>query len=263
MNPIPETLGRQTADAINALLAGSDRFRDWGAPEIQALLPVIAKLQKADARQAFILYGSLAAICGDIDKALEYYRKALQLPDQSETKHEFWVSLGNLGLYSKATEIGSWLLEPKRGFFPRVWQQAVSTGLVREAWKHLSEAEKLFPDLAKVDFSTLERAVQVMEKRQISDEDIVSVLNLMGEVQRAHRIMYSGALISNLRVMNPPEDPPYLYFAIPLDASVTEIQTMNRELTNLLIERLAKGAFPQGVVAAFAKAAPAELRAAA
>jgi len=122
---------------------------------------------------------------------------------------------------------------------------------------------KTYPELSEVDFSALKGIALLMEARGLTDQDVISVLDLMGEIQRAHRIMFSGGLVSILKVMRPPEDPPYLYFTIQLDASVDEIHAMNRELARLVVERLPEGAFPQGMVASFAKAYPVELRAAA
>ncbi|HXM83635.1 MAG TPA: hypothetical protein VN929_17115 [Burkholderiales bacterium] len=263
MNQIPQTLGGEVTADINALISESDRLRDWNAPEIQVLLRRIEKLQKVDARDAFVRFGALAAICGNVDALFEYYRKALLLPGEAETKHEIWVSMGNAGLYSQAQEIGTWLLDPKRGFFPKIWEEAVSIGQVLAVWNRLQEAKRTYPDLSDVDFSLLERAAAVMRERKLTDENIGSILNLMGDIQRAHRIMFSGTLASILKVLRPPDDPPYLYFAMPLDASVGEIHAMNRELARLVVEKLPEGAFPQGMVASFAKAPPVELRAAA
>jgi len=263
MDNVPQTLATEAVDALNALIEESDRFRDWNAPEIQTLVRTLEKLQKVDAREAFIRFGAIAAICGNVDGVFEYYKKALLLPGAPETKHEFWVSLANVGLYSKAQEIGSWLLEPKRGFFQKVWERAVAMGHVLDVWNRLSDAKKTYPDLSQVDFSTVENAAALMEARGLSDQDIVSVLDLMGEIQRAHRIMFSGRLVSILRVMRPPDDPAYLYFAIPLEVSVSEIHAMNRELARLVVERLSDGAFPQGMVASFTKAYRIELLAAA
>jgi hypothetical protein len=75
--------------------------------------------------------------------------------------------------------------------------------------------------------------------------------------------MFAGQLVSILKVIRPPEDPAYLYFAMQLDASFDEIHAMNRELARLVVEKLPAGAFPQGMVATFSKAYPTELRAAA
>ena len=263
MITVPQTLGNEVGEAINALLKESDRFRNWDDIEVQALVHAIKKLQKVDARQAFIRFGGLAAICGKVDDVVMYYDKALLLPGEAGTKREYWVSLGNVGLYSKAHEIGRWLLDPKRGFFAKIWDLAVSFGQVFTVWDRLPEAKKTYPDLTEVDFSLIERAAAVMESRGLTDEAIASVFDLMGEIQRLHGIMFSGTLVSSLKVMQPPEDPAYLYFALPLDASVDEIHTMNRELTKLVVERLSEGAFPEGLVATFAKAHLIELRAAA
>jgi len=263
MIKVPQTLAGETAEALNALIAESDRFRDWNAAEIQSLVRATEKLQKVDARQAFIRFGAIAAICGNVDGLFEYFKKALLLPGELETKHEFFVSLANAGLYGKAQEIGSWLLDPRRGFFPKIWQRAASMGQILAVWNRLPDAKKTYPDLSDVDFSNLDRAVAVMKQHQLSDQHIVSIFDLMGEIQRAHKIMFSGALISILRVMRPPEDPPYLYFAIPLDANVSEIHAMNRELARVVVAKLPEGAFPHGMVASFAKAHPVELLAAA
>lgn len=263
MNNLPQTIATEVSDAINALLVKSERFRDWNDAEIQALVPQIENLQKVDAREAFIRFGALAAICGNVDDVFAYYDKALRLPGEAETKHEFWTSMGNAGLYRKAQEIGSWLLDPKRGFFPKVWQQAIGMGKVLEVSNRWSDAKKTYPDLAGVDFSNVENAVAIMGTHGLRDQDIVSVLDLMGEIQRAHRIMYAGKLVSILRVMCPTDDPPYLYFTIPLDTNVGEIHAMNRDLARLVVERLPEGAFPQGITASFAKAEPLALSAAA
>lgn len=263
MNNVPKTLSDEVVGAINALIHGSDRFRDWSSTEVQSLRPEIKRLQKVDARDAFVRFGALAAICGEVDLMHENFGKALQLPGELATKHEYWVSVVNAALYKEAKEIGTWLLDPKRGFFQEIWRKAVCLGQVREVWNRLEEAKRTFPELSDVDFSGLKQAASVMEQRRLTDNDIISVLDLMGEVQRAHRIMFSGIWVSNLRVIRPPEEPPYLYFTIPLAADVSEIHAMNRELIRLILEKLPDGAFPGGMVSCFAKAHAVELRAAA
>ena len=262
MSQIPDTLTQEVVKTLNALIATSDRFRDWDSLEIQSLLAAIRKLQKVDARSAFVRFGGVAAICGNVEALLDYYGKALQHPDELETKHEFWVSLGNAGLYKEASQLGTWLLDPRRGFFPKIWDRAVSMGQVLETWNRLSDATKTYPGLNDLDFSLLQLAASVMTQRNLTDEEIISVFALVGEVQRAHRIMFAGPRPSYLKVMRPPEDPPYLYFTVPLAANVAEIHAMNRELTKLIVEKLPTGAFPSGMVVGFTKA-HAELRAAA
>ena len=254
MNIVPQTLAIEVGDAINRFINENDRFRNWNDPEVQTVVRMIEKLQKVDAREAFVRFGTLAAICGNVDEVFEYFDRALRLPGELETKHEFFVSLANTGLYSKAQEVGNWLLDPKRGFFPKVWQRAISLGKILEVWNRLPEARRTYPDLSQIDFSTVDNAVVVMSTHGLSDQDIGSVLDLLGEVQRAHRIMFSGTLASILRVMRPPEDPTYLYFTIPLEAGVDEIHAMNRALATLVVERLPEGVFPQGMVASFGKA---------
>lgn len=263
MTKVPKTLAVECNDAVNALLAESDRFRDWDSDEIQSIVQAVERLKKADAREAYIRLGCVATVCGDVDRLFEYYGKALLLQDVQNTKHDLWVSLANAGLYRKAQEVGSWLLDPRRGFFPSIWQLASSRGQILEVWSRLSDAMKTYPELSEVDFSALKDVVSLMEARGLTDQDVISVLDLMGEIQRSHRIMFHGVFVSIPKEMRPPDDPPYLYFTIPVDVSVDELHAMNRELAKHVVEKLPDGAFPQGMVAAFTKAEPLVLRAAA
>ena len=133
---VPQTLATEVGDALNALIKESDRFRNWDDAEVQTVLPAIKKLQKVDAREAFVRFGSLAAICGNVDDMFAYYHKALLLPGEVETKHEFFASLGNAGLYSKAQEIAvgcsiqGGVFSPKCGSEPSAWAKSLRYGIV-------------------------------------------------------------------------------------------------------------------------------------
>jgi hypothetical protein len=239
---LTQTIADETTDALNALVQESDRFRDWDTIEVRAFVRELETLKKVDARRAFVLFGSFAAICGKVDEVSEYFSKALRLTNDLHTRGEFWKSFVNVGLYGKAHEIGIWLLDPNRGFFPSFWQMAVSAGQLRATWNRLSDAKKTYPEeLSQADFSMLESAIAVLDAHGLSDHDVASVFDLMGEIQRTHRIMFAGQFASKLRVMRPPDDEPYLYFTIPLNASISEIHTMNRELAKLIVERLPAG----------------------
>lgn len=263
MIKIPQTIANETVEGFNALLREGDGFRKWNAPEIQALRKQVGMLQKVDAREAFVRFGEIAAISGEVDLVLEYFHKALQHPDKPKTNHDFWGALSNVGMYGKAHELGNWLLDPRRGFFQKIWQRAVAMGQVRAVWDRLHDAKKTFPELSQSNFSEVEEAAELMSANKINDSDISCVLDLMGEIQRTHGIMFSGDFVTTLRIMRPPEDPKYLYFSLSLKSDVVEIHAMNRELAKLVVEKLPEGAFPRGVVASFVKANPLELRAAA
>ncbi len=256
MSGIPQTIGLDISKGINELIRSSDRFRDWNSPEILALRDDCDKLQKIEAARAFIHRGALAAICGEVEQIFTFFKKALDHPDPVTTKFEFWTSLSNVGMYKSAAELGSWLLVPRRGKFLQVWERAISLGYLRETAVGLIEAQKMFrEELASVDFSLLNNSLKVMDERSLQDADIISVFDLMGEVQRAHRIMFAGDFfVTKFRVMRPPEDLPYLFFSLPIDAGVEEVHQMNRELLKLVVERLPGGAFPGGIVTSFAKA---------
>ena len=74
----PKTLADETLAALNALINESDRWRDWTSAEVQALIRTAEKLQRVDARVAFVHLGSVAAICGELDRLVEFYTKALR-----------------------------------------------------------------------------------------------------------------------------------------------------------------------------------------
>lgn len=254
MNPVPQTLFNEIGDALNAIILQSDKFRNWEDPEIQSIVNAIDKLKKVDARAAFTRLGAVAAICGRVDDVLAYYAKARLLPDLEATKREFYTSMCNAGLYVEAYEIGNWLLDPKRGFFPALWKRAACFGQILEVVNRLADAKKTYLELSKEDFSVVDSAATVMRSRGLSDQDIGAVFGLMGVIQRKHGIMFAGYFGSVIKVVRPPEDQPYIYMTIPLDESVEFVHSMNRDLTKLVVEKLPNGAFPQGLVMSFAKA---------
>lgn len=262
MKKLPQTIGQEVVEQLNELICKSDRFRDWDSREIQLLRHRIRELQKVDARDAFVSFGALAALCGRVDDVREYLRKALNLPDHESTKGEFWASFCNVGLYREAQELGAWLLDPRRGFFTKIWKECIGIGLIRTVAAFHSDAMRLYgEELAHCDFSLLKQAVAVMQERDLHDGDVGAALELAGEVQRAHKIMFAGELAAAVKAIRPPEDLPYLYFPVQLDAPIEEIHTMNRELARLIAEKM--GAYPSGLVVSFAKALPVEMRAAA
>lgn len=261
---VPKTVSNEVISAINALIYESDKFRDWNSPKIQAINDAIGQLQKVDARAAFVARGHLAAICGMLEDVDTFFRKALLHPDQASTKHEYWVALANVGLYSKASELGSWLLDSKRGFFGEVWERAASFGQILAVLDHLSEARKTYrEELAKEDFSSIELAAKLMRINGLQDHDVIFFLDLMGEVQRAHGMMFSGEFVAQLRVMTPPEESAYIYFTVGAEAGAVEVRAMNRELARLIVEKAPEGAFPKGLVTTFEKSQPQAVRAAA
>jgi hypothetical protein len=263
VSQVPQTISSEITRDINALIHESDEMRDWNSAEIQELFSRIGKLQKVDARAAFISFGALAGLCGDPDEVREYYRKALYLPEKDGTKFEFFTSMGNAGLYSEAQQLGSSLLDPRLGFFPKLWQMAMAMGLVRTVCRFLDDAKRLYEELRDLDFSLIEAASRVMQERQLEDKDIGMVLDIMGEVQRSRRLMFAGKRPILVKVMRPPEESPYLYLAMPLNAPIDEIHAMNREFARLVVRKLPGGAFPEGLVCSFAKGQALELRAAA
>jgi hypothetical protein len=261
--PIPKTTGEEIGEGINALILGSDEFLRLDDPRVVALWDAATKLQKADARMSFSLRGTLAAICGRIGETHEYFGKALLHPDLESTRMEYWTALCNLGLYSAASEHGTWLLEPKRHFFPTIWERAASQGHVTEVFTRLADAKQGFSDLSNSDFAWLEKAAAVVRESGTSDKQIFAVLDLMGEIQRSHGIVFAGPVATHTRVMSPPDDPAYLHLSMPVAVNAGKLREMNSELSKLVVKRLPNGMFPPGIVASFHRAAPAELQAAA
>lgn len=259
----PETIAKEIGEGINALILQSDVLRSYDDPKVATLLEGATKLQKVDARASFSMRGTLAALCGDIEGTHEFFRKALLQPNQDSTRQEYWVALLNAGLYAAASHEGSWLLEPRRHLFPALWRRIASAGQIREVWARLPQVQQTFPDLAKEDSSWLESAAAVMSEAGLTDKQLISVLDLMGEVQRAHRMMFNGQLVTHVRVMAPPDDPPYLHLPIWVDGSFALVHQMNRDLARLIVQRMPNGMFPPGVVGSFEKAPLAEVKAAA
>ena len=253
MTPIPETIAKAVSESILALFNESDRFHDWDSPEITAIRDEITKLQKVDAQAAFKNFGSVAALCGRKEDLRQFFRKSCLLPDRRSNEFSFWLNFANAGEYAEAREIGSKLLQPKLGFFPRLWEKAVARGQIREVVDLWPVAKRTFLDLDDKDLDPVRKIDEVLRTWGITDADLIAILEILGAVQQSHRIMFSGARPLNFDVMEgDPDGPAYVYATMFIDAPIEEVQIMNRKVANAVAEKL--GAFPSGLVMAFRKA---------
>jgi hypothetical protein len=250
--PSPATTAKELTERLNALIRTHD-FWNISDTFVAELLHEAEKLQRADARESFVLRGSVYAMCGDVEQTLHWYDKALKHPDVLATRCAMWISFGNLGLFKLAHEHGSWLLDAKRAMFANAWSRALTMGHVLETRDRLADNLRTFPELARVDFSLVHEAAEVMQIHGLTDAQLVSVLDLAGEIFREERTGFASALHDWLKIIRPPEDPPYLHFGVPVNVSPTKVAEMNKTLSRRVVERLPNGVFPPGVVVSFTK----------
>jgi hypothetical protein len=252
--PTPETLARDITDGINRLLQQSDEFRSIDSPQVLALLEQIEKFSDIDPAEALVRRAAISAICGRAEDLPSLYARALDLSAGGDVRHEFWVNFCNVADYRRAAEVGAWLLDPKNGFFPSVWKQALALGQIRLVASHLMKAQNMFrTKLADEDFSVLGQATKAMQSHALTDQAVIDVLDIAGQIQRAHGIMYSG-IGPSLNVMAPPDEPAYLSVHIPVDVQTTKVHQMNRDLGRAIVERLPARKFPEGLVVSFRQA---------
>ena len=93
MTRAPQTIASEVAAGLNALMRKTDRFRDWSDPEVQAVVREAEKLKKAEPREAYVLLGGIAAICGLVDETFDYYAKAFSQPAISPKPYGYnpWI----------------------------------------------------------------------------------------------------------------------------------------------------------------------------
>lgn len=256
--PIPQTLAAKVTESLNELINQSDGFRSAESPEISSILEDIRKLQATEPAEALVRRGAIAALCADVEQLEKLYQEATA--NNSFVKQEFAVNFANAGAYRRAYEISAPLLDPKQGFFSSLWRRAMAFGYLAAISQGLPSARKMFKSLADEDFTLIDSASRAAKEHALSDEMIVSVFEIAGNIQRQHRMMFAGAG-PRLTVVKPAEESPYIQFSIPIDLPAGEIRQMNRELAHVVAERL--GGYPDGLVLTFRKSEIEKQRAAA
>lgn len=252
--PQPQTIATELCIRIQDLLARSDRYLARDSFEARMLLRDCEKLQQANPFDGTIARIYMAEAYGDADEARRYARQARILaPDlANEADFQLGQSLITLGYFSEVQAIYARVGAPELGQMSHRFDLGMVSASIEQVYGFLEHGRSMniVPDEDAV--SAALGAYAVYQKTSTTDRQAGELLDLAGEVLRAHRL-FSLPGSPKVSAIDHAELTTLL-MELTVRAPVEEIGAMNFELAELVACRL--DVVPAGVAVVFSGVAP-------
>lgn len=222
--------------------------------EMRQLLRRIDALKNADAGQAFLLQATVFQLVGNLDEMLDALRKARALVGPLEFAKCSVATYLNAGLYSQAQKEARISSNPINGAFSASIKHALMSGLFKTLTNYLEVADKLKLDVDEATRDQIAQANAIAEHYDLSEEIIAALLNEVGEVFRANRMIYFGEPTLTIWGFDKFEDvEPHISFDYLIDRDASNVANMREQLATQIAES-ALGCYPDGLVVRFSPA---------
>lgn len=228
--PIPKAISEEIIDQMKDFILSATRFLDKDDERVIAWGDQLKKSMFAKPGHALACLGFLEQICGDADRADEYYERALQ----RGADRDLVVTYSNLGYVSKALKQFVWLGSEQRLNLPVGIPTAVTLGGFKLARRLLGEAEKMNVSLDNYgDFGTIRRLTSEMADSPVEDAKFAELLDLAGDVLRDHRLFWTGLY----PIADFDEFTGWASIRYEVDVTPDYASQMNREFDDLVIAK--------------------------
>ncbi|CUK12217.1 Uncharacterised protein [Achromobacter sp. 2789STDY5608615] len=247
--PQPRTIALDLSDRIQGLIGRSDRYLGRDNFEARQLLRDCDRLQQASAFDGAICRMYLAEAYGDADEVRQLARQARAVLPEHASEADFQLAqvLVSLGYFSEAQAIYAQVGSPERGHMSNRFDLGMVCGSIEKLHEFVNQAKAMSIALHDGAVSAALGAYAVYQKTSTTDRQAGELLDLAGEVLRAHKLLsppssptVSAIDHSELKTM-------LVQFVVR--APVEEIGAMNFELAELVARRL--DVVPAGVAVVF------------
>ena len=248
--PSPATITKELWDHVNRLIVGVTEYTGL-TMEMRQVLKRIETLKNADPGQAFFLQAGVYQLTGDVDSMFEALRKARALVGPVEYAIHSIPPLLNTGFYTLAQNEARVASNPINGHFSAEINHAYVAGLFSTLSTYLDAADKLKLSIDECVRDKITQANAIAQHYELSEETIAGVLNEVGEVLRANRLIYFGEPSLTLWGFDKFEDvEPHISFDFQINRDVASIASLRDQLaTRIATSDL--GRYPDGVVVRF------------
>lgn len=238
----PATIASDVLGEIRALALSAGHYFSENAPEIRALAAAIDRLQKADAREAFLARAKLYMLCGDVDGAFGQLRKADALGfDRFAIAARAIVQI-NLGFVSDAQKSVAIAADPTGGYFSSYAPLVVNAGAIRTFEALLCSADKLQLEIDQ-DFSRkICDAASILAEANITDSEVGKYLDVVGEIMRENKVFYLGDS-PDLFVWAKDEANRFIHFTFKLPFDSKTAERLDTDLITRFVDRF--GGLPE------------------
>jgi hypothetical protein len=234
--PIVKLKADDVVTRINLLLATVTHYLPAQDPIIAELIGDARKSIPVNAAAAHSAWACACQLAGDVEEAVYHIDNALKL----ESGNEFLLAnqtsiLVNLGFMSKAQVAYARAAAPERGQMTHVWNMGYVCGAFQSMREILKKAEAMKIDVGGLDIDTAIRAASLMDQLGVRDSDVAKILDVVGEVLRAHRLFYLGAT-PKIAVFEGEGHAPFISMAYEVGVSAEEAFDLYYEFVNRLTE---------------------------
>lgn len=245
----PQTIAADLCLRIQNLAARSGRYLERDSFEARMLLRDCERLQQADVFDGTIALLYMAEAYGEVEDARRSARQAaIVRPDlASEAEFQLGQSLVSLGYFSEAQAIYARVGSPELGQMSHRFSLGMVSGSIEQIHEFLGQARAMNIVLSEDAISSGLGAYAVYQNTSTTDRQAGDLLDLAGEVLRAHRLFALNgspqvSAIDHAELST-------LLLELTVKAPIEEIGMMNFELADLVARRL--DVVPAGVAVVF------------
>ncbi|HCW16873.1 hypothetical protein [Achromobacter sp.] len=245
----PQTIAEDLCLRIQNLIGRSARYLARDSFEARMLLRDCERLQQADKFDGTIALIYMAEAFGDADEARRYASQARTMRPGAWDEVEFQLaqSLVGLGFFSEAQAIYRKVGDPELGQLSIRFDLGMVLGAAEQLRVFLERARGMNIALDEKTVSAAMGASSVYERTATTDAQAGDLLDLAGEVMRAHKLFprQGNPKISAIDH----RELTTLFVELAVSAPATEVGAMNLELADLVAQRL--DVVPAGLAVVF------------
>ena len=227
------SVARKAQELIDRLktLGADDAHNEWA---LRKLANDARSLMHADAVEAHIVLGGIAALEGNTAHLHEHYRISMQLAGHSvHVLHNYAVSLSRVG---EVEEAFKWAMQAHErapdniGTLGAAVAVAVQSGHFRAARDLYHRWQKLCPDKPFAESEGVVAAAEAIERGAFTEERAQAVIHLAEEVQREAGHQSRGCMVLALH-----GEPDNVLFEVMVRARTGEALDLNEEFADRIV----------------------------
>jgi hypothetical protein len=191
MKLAPETRASELIDRLNDFLH-QGVYADPGSFQMRAIKRDCEAVRDVEPAIGWALLGLYSALCGDIDKTEQCFNASFRLKYNDSVASNYYVSLGNLGFFTKAHE---WLLEigqPESGNLSSLIPYADHMGSFQTLLALSKHADSIGIILQNPLSESCVQAANILARFGVSDMDVLCHLDAAGHILRKNCIFNPG-----------------------------------------------------------------------
>ena len=223
------------------LLRSSGRTGSLSAFDRAKFVKGIADVSKTEAGFGFVLSGILACLDGDIAEVDRCFSAARHLKEPHVDAQHLYT-LSNLGYAKRTLSMAKTVIGPQREDLSDYIRAATWVGGVVTSWEAVQAAtanQMVLAAAANAAIDVAKRSSLALKLAGRTQDELVAVIDVAGEVLRSHRLLWLGAGpdVIALDGREGDESAPGVHYLYRVEVDEVEATEMNDEIVSALVSR--------------------------